>query len=114
MSRTILKSIVFKTAFARRENCDRRRPGDTIQAGEASVRPSAAWLALLRLVDIPEHRRRRAVDHPGERLPPNARRHILPEWDVGHLFEDAGLDLGCDLLLLVGRARTRILIAQRF
>jgi hypothetical protein len=56
----------------------------------------------LRLVNIPEHRRRRAVEHAGERFPPRARREILPERDIDHLIVDFPLDVGRELLLLVG------------
>src|SRR6267154_924063 len=79
------------------------------------VRPRrgpAPLAALLALVDIPEDRRRRAVDHPGERLPPSGRDEILPERDVDHLLIGFLLDLGGELLLLVQRARARELIAQ--
>src|ERR1700738_356975 len=68
--------------------------------------------ALLRLVDVPEYRRCRAVDDAGQRFPPHAGGNVLAQRNVGHLFIDASLDLGGDFLLLIGRARTRVLIAQ--
>src|SRR5450631_2237082 len=68
----------------------------------------------LRLVDIPEDRRRRAVEHAGQRFPPRARRQILPERDIDHLLIDLLLDLGGDLLLLFRRQGAREGIAQGF
>src|SRR5437879_13665062 len=54
----------------------------------------------LRLVDIPEDRRRRTVEYAGQRFPPGARREILPERDIDHLVIGFLLDVGGDLLLL--------------
>src|SRR3954452_13690117 len=56
----------------------------------------------LGLVDIPEDRRCRAVEHAAERFPRHDGREILPERDVDHLVVDFLLDLGGDLLLLLG------------
>src|SRR5947209_717464 len=55
---------------------------------------------LLVLVHIPEHRRRRAVDHAGERFAPCARRLELAERDVDHLIVGFLLHVEGDLLLL--------------
>src|SRR6185437_9245463 len=68
----------------------------------------------LGLVDIPEHRRRRAVEHAGQRLAPGAGLLELSERDIDHLVVDFLLDLGRDLLLLLRRRRTREAIAQLF
>src|ERR1700748_3797632 len=70
--------------------------------------------ALLALVDVPEERRRRAVEHAGDRLPPGARNGELPERNVGHLVVGLLLDFGRDLLLLVGRGRARELVLPFF
>src|SRR5450631_1983569 len=68
----------------------------------------------LRLVDIPEDRRRRTVEHAGQRFPPGARDGILTERDVEHLVVVLLLDVGGDLLLLLRRGRTSEFIAQLF
>src|SRR5258708_2504393 len=87
---------------------------NTIQAGEDSVRRAASPPVSLRLVDIPEHRRGRAVEHAGKRLPPHAGPNVLAQRDVDDLFIGMDLDLGGELLLLVGRGRARELVAQLF
>src|SRR5882724_2326817 len=68
----------------------------------------------LRLVDIPEDRRGRTVEHTGERFPPGGGAPILPERDIKHVVKNFVLDLGRDLLLLLRRRRTREGIAERF
>src|SRR5438309_10191769 len=67
---------------------------------------------LLRPVDVPEDRGRRAVEHAGERLPPRARYEELPEWDIDHLVVGFLLDVGGDLLLLFRRRRSGVGILQ--
>src|SRR5882762_11384521 len=62
---------------------------------------SSRALASLRLVDIPEDRRRRTVEHAADRFSPRARDEILPERDVDHLVKGLLLDVGGDLLLLL-------------
>src|SRR6516165_5029682 len=69
-------------------------------------------VALFGLVDIPEHRRRRAVDHASQRFPPRAWNEKLSERDVDHLIIGLFLDLGGELLLVVQRRGARELIAQ--
>src|SRR5258708_38745354 len=71
-------------------------------------------MAFLRLGDIPRGPGPRAVEHAGERFTPGARREILAERDVDHLVIGFLLDAGCDLLLLVGRGRTRVSVFQLF
>src|ERR1700730_17142116 len=56
--------------------------------------------ASLRLVDIPEDRRGRAVEHAGQRFSPGARDQELAERNIGHLVIGFLLDVGGDLLLL--------------
>jgi hypothetical protein len=58
-------------------------------------------MRLFRLLDIPEHRRRRTAEYAGERFPPRGWGPVLPERNVDHLLKDAGLNLGGDFLLLV-------------
>src|SRR6202048_885931 len=74
----------------------------------------SAALPSLRLVDIPKDRRCRTVEHAGQRFTPGARRQILAERDVDHLVVDFGLDVGCDLLLILRRRCAHELVAQRF
>src|SRR5664279_1315360 len=69
---------------------------------------------LLRLVDIPEHRRRRAVENAGQRFAPGGGREILAERDVDHLLERFLLDVGGDLLLVVGRGGAHKGVLQLF
>src|SRR5580692_2579130 len=71
-------------------------------------------LPSLRLVDVPEDRRRRAVEHAGQRFPPRARLRELPERDIDHLVVVFLLDRGGDLLLLFGRRRANEVVTQRF
>src|SRR2546430_8060942 len=67
---------------------------------------------LLRLVDVPEDRRRRAVEHAGERFPPRARYEELPERDIDHLVIGFLLDVGSELLLLLRSGRAGIGVFQ--
>src|SRR5215831_21374419 len=69
-------------------------------------------VALFGLVDIPEHRRRRAVDHASQGFPPGTRNEELSERDVDHLIIGLFLDLGGELLLVFQRRGARELIAQ--
>src|SRR5664279_5600152 len=73
--------------------------------------PAVSAPSLL-LVDVPEHRRRRAVEHAGERFAPGAGLGVFAERDVDHLLVSFLLDVGGDLLLLVRGARSRELILQ--
>jgi len=86
-------------------NASARRPAAERRTGIASQQPlliaPLAPLASLRLVDIPEHRRRRTVEHAGERLLPRAQPEILSERDVDNLVIGLLLDVGGDLLLFV-------------
>src|SRR5690348_4963360 len=54
--------------------------------------------ALFALVDIPEHRRRRAIQYAAQRFAPGARDGVLAKRDVDHLVVVLLLDLGGDLL----------------
>src|SRR6202158_191154 len=87
------------------------KPGHDENASKSQCRTAPP---SLRLVDIPEDRRGRAVEHTGKRFPPRDRGEILPERDVDHLVIGFLLDVGGDLLLLFGRGRTRKRIAHRF
>src|SRR6516162_3471259 len=57
---------------------------------------------LLALVDVPEDRRCRTIEHAAQRLAPGARLGELPKRDIDHLLVSLLLDFGCDLLLLLG------------
>src|ERR1700694_3177234 len=54
------------------------------RVAERAVPKTSPPLPSLRLVDIPEDRRRRPAEHAGERFPPGAGREILPERDIDH------------------------------
>jgi hypothetical protein len=71
--------------------------------GPPGSRDSQGAETLFRLVHVPEHRRRRAIEHPGQRLAPAARDQILAERNIDHLVVVLLLDFGGDLLLLVRR-----------
>ncbi len=69
---------------------------------------------LLGFIHVPEYRRRRAIEHTGQLLAPNAGRKVLSERNVGDLFKGTPLNLGCDFFLLVGRAGAREGVTQLF
>src|SRR5512143_3878141 len=58
------------------------------------VAVAACSLPSLLLVDIPEDRGGRAVEHAGERFTPGARRKILPERNGDHLVIGFLLNVG--------------------
>src|ERR1700722_13842823 len=66
----------------------------------------------LRLVDIPEDRRRRTVEHAGERGTPGARNEILAERNIDGLVVILFLDLVGEFLLFFGRGSTRKRVAH--
>src|SRR4051794_34433459 len=89
-----------------------REPPPRPSPASGRGRRSRAPRLLLRLVDIPEDRRRRAVEHAGQRFPRGDGRKILPERNVDDLLIVFLLDVGGDFLLLFRRRATREGVAQ--
>src|SRR5262245_33191398 len=89
-----------------------RNKGTTkmISSSRISIRNDS----LLALVDIPEDRRCRTIEHAAQRFPPGGGNEILPERDIEHLIIGLLLRLGGELLLILRRLRARESIAQLF